>query len=206
MSHSADTFYHDSFHEDFRVYINYTGKVTWSFGGNLATTCDLDMTYFPLDTQTCYLRIENWAYTGYQVKLTNKTDAIVKVNYQENGIWRLGETGVTSYDIYYAHAPGIPHNVLSYYMKLNRKNSYYVMTMLVPCILLMVVAEGVFWLTAESGEKVSLGVTVLLAFSVMGLVIADSTPKTSDYYPVLSECSCSFAYPLPVFSVDTQRC
>lgn len=185
--YSADTFYHDSFDEDFRVYINYTGKVLWAFGGNIATTCDLVMTYFPLDTQTCHLRVENWAYTGQQVTLQNKTDGIVKVNFQDNGIWHLEKTSVSSFEIYYDHAPGVPHTVLSYTMQLKRKDSYFIVTLLVPCILLMLVAQGVFWLPAESGEKVSLGVTVLLSFSVMGLVISDSTPRTSDFFPVLSK-------------------
>ena len=37
----------------------------------------------------------------------------------------------------------------------------------------------------DAGEKVSLGITILLAFSVFQLVIAESTPKTSDYFPVI---------------------
>ncbi len=42
-----------------------------------------------------------------------------------------------------------------------------------------------FWMPCDAGEKVSLGITVLLAFSVFQLVIAESTPKTSDYFPVI---------------------
>jgi len=45
----------------------------------------------------------------------------------------------------------------------------------------------VYWLPPEAGEKVSLGVTVLLAFSVFQLVISDSTPENSDVTPLLSE-------------------
>jgi len=45
----------------------------------------------------------------------------------------------------------------------------------------------VYWLPPEAGEKVSLGVTVLLAFSVFQLVISDSTPENSDVTPLLSK-------------------
>lgn len=59
------------------------------------------------------------------------------------------------------------------------------MNLILPCAFIIVIALGVFWLPADSGEKVSLGVTVLLAFSVVLLIIADSTPETSDYSPIL---------------------
>ena len=45
----------------------------------------------------------------------------------------------------------------------------------------------VYWLPPEAGEKVSLGVTVLLAFSVFQMVISESTPENSDFTPLLSQ-------------------
>ena len=42
-----------------------------------------------------------------------------------------------------------------------------------------------FYLPTESGEKVSLGLTVLLAFSVFMLLIAESMPATSDSIPLI---------------------
>lgn len=46
----------------------------------------------------------------------------------------------------------------------------------------------VYWLPPEAGEKVSLGVTVLLAFSMFQVIILESTPENSDFTPLLSEC------------------
>jgi nicotinic acetylcholine receptor len=43
-----------------------------------------------------------------------------------------------------------------------------------------------FYLPTESGEKVSLGLTVLLAFSVFMLLIAESIPATSEFIPLIS--------------------
>ena len=57
---SGDTFYHLTFHRDFRVNIEHTGRVTWAFGGIFTTTCNIDMTYYPLDLQKCDLVFENW--------------------------------------------------------------------------------------------------------------------------------------------------
>jgi nicotinic acetylcholine receptor len=44
-----------------------------------------------------------------------------------------------------------------------------------------------FYLPTESGEKVSLGLTVLLAFSVFMLLIAESMPATSDSIPLIGK-------------------
>ena len=54
-----------------------------------------------------------------------------------------------------------------------------------PLALLLTISFGVFWLPAESGEKVSLGISVLLASSVFQLILSDNTPVSSDVTPRL---------------------
>ena len=71
-------------------------------------------------------------------------------------------------------------------MKLQRKIRYSVVNLMLPIILLSLMDLLVFWLPPESGEKVSLGITVMLSFSVFLLVVADQTPRTSDTVPLLS--------------------
>ena len=43
----------------------------------------------------------------------------------------------------------------------------------------------VFCLPPDSGEKIALGVTVLLAFSVFMLAIAEKMPETSESIPLI---------------------
>jgi len=45
----------------------------------------------------------------------------------------------------------------------------------------------VFFLPPESGEKVSLSVTVLLAMTVYQLLIAETIPATSEVIPLIGE-------------------
>ncbi len=56
---------------------------------------------------------------------------------------------------------------------------------MLPCLMLSLLDLLVFCLPPESGEKVSLGITVLLSFSVFLLVIADNVPQTSETAPLL---------------------
>ena len=76
-------------------------------------------------------------------------------------------------------------NRFTIYMR--RKPLYYVMNIMLPCLMLSLLDLLVFCLPPESGEKVSLGITVLLSFSVFLLVIADNVPQTSETAPLLGK-------------------
>jgi len=47
------------------------------------------------------------------------------------------------------------------------------------------IAVQVFWLPPDSEEKISLSITVLLAFSVFQFVVTELTPNSSDSTPII---------------------
>ena len=182
---SANSFYQETFSRDFRVDVKYTGRVMWEFGGNFATSCTLVMTYYPFDIQKCDIIIDNWAYSMDQVNLVTEVTEIHLQDFSVNGEWNLQKTEVEKSSYAIDTHPGKLFPRVTFSMYLARKPNYYFFNIVTPCIFIILIAIMVFWLPPESGEKVSLGVTVLLAFSVFNLVVADNTPKTSDYTPLL---------------------
>lgn len=68
-----------------------------------------------------------------------------------------------------------------------RKPLYFITTLIIPCALLSFLSLLVFLLPAEAQEKISLGITILLSFSVFQLLIANGMPETSDYVPLISK-------------------
>lgn len=58
---------------------------------------------------------------------------------------------------------------------------------MIPCMLLSMLTCLTFCLPVESGEKVSLGLTVLLSFSVFMLLVAESMPATSEFIPLIGK-------------------
>lgn len=54
-----------------------------------------------------------------------------------------------------------------------------------PCMMMSALTLLVFCLPPDSGEKIALGITVLLAFSVFVLAIAEKMPETSDSMPLI---------------------
>jgi len=75
------------------------------------------------------------------------------------------------------------------YVKLHirRKYTFFITFIIFPCLLLSGVLLMVFLLPADSGEKVSLGVSILVAISVFLLLIENNVPNTSDAIPLLGQ-------------------
>ena len=64
---------------------------------------------------------------------------------------------------------------------------YYVNHILVPILFIVIITHIIFWLPPSCGERLSLGITLLLAFSVFQIIIADNTPINSDSTPMISK-------------------
>ena len=79
------------------------------------------------------------------------------------------------------------YNSIYFGLKLTRKPKYYVINVVAPTLCLSLLVLLVLRLPAESGEKISMGVTLLLSFAVYMLLVSDSIPTTSDAVPVLGK-------------------
>ena len=67
-----------------------------------------------------------------------------------------------------------------------RRPAFYVVNIILPCIALSLIGILALYLPSDCGEKISLEITVTLAFSVFLLLISDTVPRTSSI-PILSE-------------------
>ena len=79
-------------------------------------------------------------------------------------------------------------SIFSFY----RRILYYILNILCPCIWLNILSLLAFCLPPDAGEKITLGITVLLSYSVFMLLVAESMPPTSEFVPLIGESS-SFA-------------
>ena len=55
-----------SYKTPYRVGVIFTGYTYWIPSYKWQTSCDVDLTYFPFDTQTCSVIFVNWIYTVSQ--------------------------------------------------------------------------------------------------------------------------------------------
>ena len=75
---------------------------------------------------------------------------------------------------------------LDYTLVLQRRMAFYSWNIVIPTFLVNTMSILVFLLPPESGEKISLGITILLALSVNMMVIGDFVPANSLQTPALS--------------------
>ena len=76
---------------------------------------------------------------------------------------------------------------LEYTLVLERRKPFYEQNMILPTVLTSSMSILVFLLPPESGEKISLAITIFLALSLNMLVISDHIPVNSLQIPVVSK-------------------
>ena len=78
------------------------------------------------------------------------------------------------------------YDLIVYEFRFQRQSKFYVTVILVPCILLEILSIFPMLLPVESGEKISLSVTLLLSQVVQLLVLSDILPpSTSEDFPII---------------------
>ncbi|KAK5975701.1 Nicotinic acetylcholine receptor subunit type D [Trichostrongylus colubriformis] len=167
-----------------RAMVLYTGTVFWPPPTQLRSTCKVDVSLFPFDEQRCSLKFGSWTYHGFQVDITNRSSNIDLTNYVPSGEFDLVKVYQKRRVVKYTCCPE-PYPDITFFIHIRRKTLYYLYNIVFPCLMMSVLTLLVFILPPDSGEKIALGITVLLAFSVFVLAIAEKMPETSDSMPLI---------------------
>ena len=72
-------------------------------------------------------------------------------------------------------------------MTMRRKTLFYTVNLIIPCVGISGLSVLVFYLPADSGEKMSLCVSILLSLTVFFLLLAEIIPSTSLTVPLLGK-------------------
>ncbi|XP_010296154.2 neuronal acetylcholine receptor subunit alpha-9 [Balearica regulorum gibbericeps] len=160
------------------VVLRYDGKITWDAPAITKSSCVVDVSYFPFDSQQCNLTFGSWTYNGNQVDI-NSLDSGDLSDFVEDVEWEIHGMPAVKNVITYGCCSE-PYPDVTFTLILKRKSSFYIFNLLLPCILISFLAPLGFYLPADSGEKVSLGVTVLLALTVFQLMVAEIMPPSEN--------------------------
>ena len=164
--------------------VSNNGYVLWVVPAMIKSSCKIDVTYFPFDQQNCPLKFGSWTYDGFQLDLINLKESGDLSKYIPSGEWDLEGMPAERHVEYYSCCAE-PYVDVTYTIIIKRKPMFFTYNLVFPCVLLMGIGILVFCLPPESGEKVSLGVTVLLAMTVYQLLIAEAIPPTSEVVPLI---------------------
>ncbi|XP_064624289.1 neuronal acetylcholine receptor subunit alpha-7-like [Lineus longissimus] len=185
LHNSLDAEYDLADKAKYRIPVTAEGVAEWYPGSQFRVGCNLDMTRFPFDEQACYFRFGSWSQSARYIRMVARSDDIsYRDGFIPNGQWSRVSSHIRD-EVYKPNVELSGWSRVWVIVRLKRRPVFYIMNVIIPCIAISVLVLMVFNVPSESGEKVSLGVTVLLAFSVFQLVMADTLPKTSKNIPII---------------------
>ena len=169
----------DSFGKEWQL-IRYSpnGWASWTPGDLIKATCSIDVRYFPFDIQECDMEMYVWGYLTHEVKLIASSDTIETGLLAEHGSWTVVNTSVK---VEYVSLV----SKVTFTFRLKRKPQYVIVNVVLPILFLCLLNVLVFILPAESGERVSYAITVLLSIAVFMTIVSNTLPKTSEPLPII---------------------
>ncbi|KAM6981082.1 neuronal acetylcholine receptor subunit alpha-7a [Aplochiton taeniatus] len=182
LYNSADERFDATFHTN--VLVNSNGSCSYLPPGIFKSTCHIDVRWFPFDVQRCDLKFGSWTYGGWSLDL--QMVDVDTTGYIANGEWDLVEVPGRRNERFYDCCKE-PYPDVTFTVVMRRRTLYYGLNLLIPCVLISTLALLVFLLPADSGEKISLGITVLLSLTVFMLLVAEIMPATSDSVPLIAQ-------------------
>ncbi|XP_054611595.1 neuronal acetylcholine receptor subunit alpha-10 isoform X1 [Dunckerocampus dactyliophorus] len=167
------------------VVLRNDGQVMWDQPAITKSSCSVDVAFFPFDVQQCHLTFGSWTHNGNQMDLFNALDSADLADFIPNVEWEILGMPAKKNVILYGCCSD-PYPDITFTLHLKRRASFYIFNLLIPCMMISFLAPLGFYLPADSGEKVSLGVTVLLALTVFQLLVAESMPP-SESVPLIGK-------------------
>ncbi|EFX77098.1 hypothetical protein DAPPUDRAFT_321683 [Daphnia pulex] len=183
LYNSADEGFDNTFQTN--VVVRHNGSCNYIPPGIFKSTCKIDITWFPFDDQQCKMKFGSWTYDGFMLDLVEKTTEGGDISgFITNGEWDL--IGVPSNRTveYYTCCPE-PYVDITFVIHIRRRTLYYFFNLIVPSVLISSMALLGFTLPPDSGEKLTLGVTILLSLTVFLNLVAETLPQVSDAIPLL---------------------
>lgn len=172
------------------MFLNPNGSILWYTPMITTTSCRVRVRYFPFDTQICNVTFGSWAHSENEVNLTFQSDEeATTFEFLQNGVWELVRMTMHRERKKYLCCEN-PFTLIIYTIHFQRSSTFYVNTILVPCILLSFMNLLVFWLPPDAGEKISLGMTNLLALILFQQLVAENMPPLGDEFPILGKSEC----------------
>ncbi|XP_034562451.1 acetylcholine receptor subunit delta [Notolabrus celidotus] len=179
------------------VLVDYSGLCYWLPPAIFRSSCSINVNYFPFDWQNCSLKFVSLTYNAKEIRMLLKEEAsdddkytvewiiIDPEGFTENGEWEIIHRPARKNT--YKHIPmeSNKHQDITFYLVIKRKPLFYIVNIIIPCVLISFLASLVYYLPADSGEKMTLSISVLLAQSVFLLLISQRLPETSMSVPLI---------------------
>ncbi|XP_063786115.1 gamma-aminobutyric acid receptor subunit pi-like [Pseudophryne corroboree] len=164
---SKKSFLHDVTVDNRLVRLYANGTVLYALRITTTVACNMDLTKYPMDRQTCKLQFESWGYTARDLVYTwmRGNDSIRGMNSLQLAQYTV-EKYHTSVTIGRDETGTYPRLIL--YFVLKRNIIYFILETYIPSTLLVVLSWISFWISRTSvPARTCIGVTTVLAMTTI---------------------------------------
>ena len=176
-----------------KAVIHYDGKVLWNPPAIFKSACEIDITYFPFDEQTCTMKFGFWTHDGDQVDLRHHQEVngtgLVEYGMDLSEFYLSVEWDIMSVPalrkVKYYSCCDTPYPDITFNITMRRKTLFYTVNLIIPCIGISSLSFLVFYLPSVSGEKVAISISIFLSLTFYFLVLIEIIPSTSVSMPLI---------------------
>ncbi|XP_037093024.1 acetylcholine receptor subunit alpha-like [Pollicipes pollicipes] len=175
--------------------LHYNGLVEWEPPAIYKSSCEIDVEYFPFDEQTCVMKFGSWTYDGFQVDLRH-FDEVEGSDLVEQGVdlsefymsveWDILDVPAVRHEKFYTCCDE-PYLDITFNITMRRKTLFYTVNLIIPCMGISFLTVLTFYLPSDSGEKVTLSISILISLHVFFLLVVEIIPPTSLVVPLLGK-------------------
>ncbi|XP_058705055.1 gamma-aminobutyric acid receptor subunit pi isoform X1 [Poecile atricapillus] len=176
---SKRSFLHDVTTGNRLIRLFSNGTVLYALRITTTVACNMDLSKYPMDTQTCQLQLASWGYDENDVTFTwlrgnNSVRGIEKL--------RLSQYTVECYHTLVSTSQqetgSYPRLILQF--ELRRNVLYFILETYVPSTLLVMLSWVSFWITQDSvPARTCIGVTTVLSMTTLMISSRSSLSKTN---------------------------
>ncbi|XP_050789258.1 acetylcholine receptor subunit beta isoform X2 [Gopherus flavomarginatus] len=163
------------------VLVSHVGTVRWLPPALYRSSCSI---------QNCSMVFQSYAYSAAELGLLHplgedgrevREIVVFDNTFIDNGQWEIRHKPARRNTL-----PGdSQHEDLTFYLIIRRKPLFYIINVIIPCILITILAIFVFYLPPDAGEKMTLSIFALLTLTVFLLLMAEKVPETSLAVPII---------------------
>jgi hypothetical protein len=149
------------------------GEIVYSPGDVFESKCPTDISKFPFDEQQCSLVFTAWGISASFLSLSSLKDQAELAYVSPHSDWKLLEYSTESEVM-------DDGTLFSLNIRIKRQAWYYGVMVIAPTVLIALLNPLVFLLSVESGERVSLSMTILLSYAIFLTLVSSSILASSN--------------------------
>ena len=107
-------------------------------------------------------------------------------DYYSSTEWDLLAVPAKKYEKFYPCCAE-PYPDIKFNITIRRKTLFYTVNLILPCVAICSVTLLVFYIPANSGEKITMGITILNSLNIFLLLVAEINPPTSLATPLIGK-------------------